>query len=100
MHGAIDGFSRTIPYISSSTNNLATTVIQLFLDGVSRLDCQTEFALIMVVKMLKYGNTCFNLTITIPNVCWQVAPPIMNGLKYSGEMSIGLCVILQTHFTT
>ena len=36
VHGAIDGFSRTIPYIGCSTNNCASTVLNLFLNGVSR----------------------------------------------------------------
>ncbi len=35
-HGGIDGFSRTIVYLRSSTNNLASTVLSNFTDGVSK----------------------------------------------------------------
>lgn len=36
VHGAIDGFSRVIPYIHCATNNRASTVLTVFEDGVSR----------------------------------------------------------------
>ena len=36
VHGAIDGFSRMIPYLGCSTNNCASTVLSLFQDGVSK----------------------------------------------------------------
>ena len=36
MHACIDGFSRMIIYVSCQTNNLASTVFNLFLDGVSK----------------------------------------------------------------
>ncbi len=36
VHGAIDGFSRTIPYLRCCTNNRASTVLTLFQDGVSK----------------------------------------------------------------
>lgn len=36
VHGGIDGFSRTIVYISCSTNNCAPTVLNLFQDGVRK----------------------------------------------------------------
>ena len=36
VHGAIDGFSRMIPYLGCSTNNCASTVFSLFQDGVSK----------------------------------------------------------------
>lgn len=34
IHGAIDGYSRLITFLQCSTNNLAETVLQNFLDGV------------------------------------------------------------------
>lgn len=33
IHGAIDGYSRLVTYLSCSTNNRADTVLQYFLDG-------------------------------------------------------------------
>ena len=36
VHGAIDGFSRTIPYIHCATNNRACSVLSVFQGGVSR----------------------------------------------------------------
>ena len=35
IHAGIDGFSRLITYIKCANNNLATTVLQEFLRGVS-----------------------------------------------------------------
>ena len=34
IHGCIDGFSRTIIYLKCCTNNKASTVLQLFMNGV------------------------------------------------------------------
>ena len=34
VHGAIDGFSHTITYLSCSTNNRSSTVMQLFRESV------------------------------------------------------------------
>ena len=36
IHGAIDGFSRTIMYLNCSNNNRATTVLDLFVNAVSQ----------------------------------------------------------------
>jgi len=36
IHGAIDGFSRLIPYMRVSTNNTADTALEAFLMGVSQ----------------------------------------------------------------
>ena len=36
VHACIDGFSRMIIYLSCQNNNLASTVFELFLDGVSK----------------------------------------------------------------
>ena len=36
IHGCIDGFSRRIIYLKSNSNNLAETVLDLFLDAVNR----------------------------------------------------------------
>jgi len=36
IHGAIDGFSRLIPYMRASTNNTADTALEAFLMGVSQ----------------------------------------------------------------
>ena len=36
MHGAVDGFSRTIVFVKCSNNNRAGTVLELFREGVSR----------------------------------------------------------------
>lgn len=36
VHGAIDGFSRMIPYVSCCANNCASTVLGLFQGGVSK----------------------------------------------------------------
>jgi hypothetical protein len=36
VHAGIDGFSRTIPYITCSTNNRASTVLSAFQEGVSK----------------------------------------------------------------
>ena len=36
VHGCIDGFSRRILYLMCSSNNLAETVLQLFLDAISK----------------------------------------------------------------
>jgi len=35
-HGGIDGFSRTIVYLRSSVNNMASTVMSCFTDAVSK----------------------------------------------------------------
>ena len=34
VHGCIDGFSRRIIFLQSSSNNLSTTVLSLFLDAI------------------------------------------------------------------
>ena len=39
VHGAIDGFSRTIIYLSCSTDNKSQTVFQLFLDSLPTFKC-------------------------------------------------------------
>ena len=36
VHGCIDGFSRRIMFLRCSSNNLAETVLELFLDAISR----------------------------------------------------------------
>jgi hypothetical protein len=36
VHASIDGFSRMVIYVSCQNNNLASTVFNLFLDGVSK----------------------------------------------------------------
>ena len=36
IHAGIDGFSRSVVYIKCSSNNCATTVIDAFLDGISK----------------------------------------------------------------
>lgn len=35
IHAGVDGFSRSVVFIKCSTNNLATTVVSAFLEGVS-----------------------------------------------------------------
>ena len=39
VHGAIDGFSRTIIYLSCSTDNKSQTVFQLFLGSLPNFKC-------------------------------------------------------------
>ena len=36
VHGCIDGFSRRIMFLRCSSNNLAETVLELFLDAISK----------------------------------------------------------------
>ena len=36
IHGGIDGFSRLIVYLHCSTNNRASTVLELFEEGVAK----------------------------------------------------------------
>ena len=36
IHGCIDGYSRTITHLNCATNNLATTALQYFQEGVSK----------------------------------------------------------------
>ena len=35
-HGGIDGYSRTIVYLKTSTNNRATTVYELFIGAIQQ----------------------------------------------------------------
>ena len=35
VHGTIDGYSRMITYLQCNNNNLAATVLHLFLDAIS-----------------------------------------------------------------
>lgn len=63
IHGAIDGYSRTVVFLHASTNNKATTVLGLFVDAAQvfhyprriRTDYGTENVAVAKEMLNKYG---------------------------------------------
>ena len=62
IHGGIDGFSRLIVYLHCSTNNRASTVLELFEAGVAKYGL--AFVLIKGWKMFFF----FHIFISISNI--------------------------------
>lgn len=58
MHGCVDGFSRTIIYLRCSSNNRASSVLSLFLEGVenfglpARVRCDHGMENILVARFM------------------------------------------------
>lgn len=58
FHGCIDGFSRTITYLRCLSNNRASSVLSLFVDGVAnfglpfRVRCDHEMENIGVAQFM------------------------------------------------
>ena len=52
IHGAIDGYSRLIVFMSCSNNKKASTVFSQFLKAVNDIDCPQESELIKEVGTL------------------------------------------------
>ena len=59
IHGTIDGHSRLITYLQCNNNNLAVTVLHLFLDTISVHGLESEQ--ISVQKMLMLPYLCQNV---------------------------------------
>ena len=51
LHHGIDGFSRLVTFGKFSTNNRATTVLQIFVRLWKGMATQLEYVQIMVAKM-------------------------------------------------
>lgn len=66
IHGAIDGFSRTVVFLKASTNNEASTVSELFLKASDiyhfprriRTDYGTENVHVARIMLTRYGADC------------------------------------------
>ena len=66
IHGAIDGFSRAVVFLKASTNNNATTVLELFLRATEvysypkriRTDYGTENLAVAREMLTHYGSAC------------------------------------------
>ena len=56
IHGAIDGFSRSITYLHASTNNRAETVLQLFLSAVENYNLPSRVRCDLGLENLEVGR--------------------------------------------